>query len=174
MRQVRAKYIEAFTHCLAQRQAKGEDAQCEIRFELDGPKRHELYRILVIDAIQKHPDGAIAVIAFNTSPIVAAHPGLPIASPIAWQAVTFRCSPCGFPEPALLAWGNRWIHDEAPLGPRDGLTGIIHSVSQPELQDGLLEFTVDFGTAPFEAFEELTAFFEGHVESVITYREGEG
>jgi hypothetical protein len=126
-----------------------------------------------VDALAKKPDGSHTAIRFTASPVEANYPGLRIASPLMWHELTFRCRPTGFPEDRLLAWGNRWIHDEAPpLGGQDGLTGIIHSVSQPELRNSLLEFTVDLGSAPFEAFEELLLSLAGHVEAVLTYEEG--
>jgi hypothetical protein len=174
MRHVRANYIEAFTNGFARLKADGPEVHAEIRLELKGPRRNELYQLVVVDAVRKDADGAITTVDFRTSPVVATYPGLPIASPIAWQTVTFRCGQLGFPEPDLIAWGSRWIHDEAPpLGPQDGFTGIIHSVSQPETHDGLVEFNVDFGTAPFDAFEELTALLKGHVEVVYTSEERE-
>jgi hypothetical protein len=175
MHQVRAKYIEGFIRRLAQCRAQGQEVHPEIRFELPTAKRHELYRLIVVDALEKKPDGSHAAIRFTTSPIEAHHPGLSIVSPVMWDEVTFRCRPIGFPEERLLTWGNRWIHDEAPpLGVCDGLTGIIHSVSQPELRNGFLEFMVDLGSAPFEAFEELLMLLAGHVEAALTYNVGEG
>jgi len=173
MHQVRAKYIEAFIQSLAQRQAQGQDVHPEIRFELPAAKRHELYRLVVVDAIEKKPDGSHAAIRFTTSPIEADYSGLPIVSPVTWEELTFRCRPMGFPEERVVVWGNRWIHDEAPpLGAQDGLTGIIHSVSQPELRNGLVEFRVDLGSAPLDAFEELLSLLAGHVEALLTYRAG--
>jgi len=172
MRNVRAKYIDAFSQGLARRRAASQDVHAEIRLELNGEKRHELYKLLVADAIERDANGVITAIAFTTSTIGATYLDLPILTPLAWQAVTFRCRTHEFPASHLIAWGNRWIYDEAPpLGAQDGLTGIIHSVSQPEPKADRLVFDVDFGSAPFQAFEELIALLASHIEAVLTYGE---
>ena len=174
MRDVRANYISAFKRHFARLKAEGQDVHAEVRVEYGAPKRHELYRLAVVDVIKKDAEGKVAATSIVTSPIVADCIGLPIRSPIAWPAVTFRCNPADFPEADVVAWGNRWIHDEdPPLGPQDGLTGIIHFVGQPELNEGLLEFEVDFGSAPLEAFQELSNVLGDSIEAVVTYEIGD-
>jgi hypothetical protein len=174
MRNVRANYLTSFARHFERLKAEERNVHVEIRVEYGDPKRYELYRLAVIDVIEKDAEGKTAATRIVTSPIVATFPGLPISSPIAWHAVTFRCNPLGFPEEDLVAWGNRWIRDEAPpLGPQDGLTGIIHFVSQPELHAGLLEFEVDFGSAPIEAFEELTTVLSGCIKEILTYEDSD-
>lgn len=170
MHNVRANYIAAFTRHFSQLKANGHDVHAEIRVEYGSPKRHELYRQAVMDVMIRDAAGAVSATRTVTSPIDADHPGLPIVSSIAWHAVTFRCKPRDFPEAELVAWGNRWINDEQPpLGPQDGLTGIIHFVSQPDEHDGILEFEVDFGSAPFAALQELTELLGNHIVEVLSY-----
>lgn len=170
MRNVRAHYIAAFNRHFAQMKAGGQNVYAEIRLEYGGPKRHELFRQAVTDVLSKDTAGAVSATRIVTSPMEASYPGVPIVSTIAWHAVSFRCRLEDFPESELVAWGNRWIHDgDPPLGPQDGLTGIIHFVSQPEGHDGIVEFEVDFGSAPFEAFEELTEMLGHRIVEVLSY-----
>ena len=97
-------------------------------------------------------------------------PGLPIDAPIVWNGIEFRCVPEHFPEEALVSWGSRWITDESPpLGPQDNLTGIIHSVTEPSSSHSHVEFSVDFGSAPVVAFDELVALLGSNLYSVGSY-----
>jgi hypothetical protein len=170
MRNVRANYVNAFNRHFAQMKAGGQNVYAEIRFEYGGPKRHELYRQAVMDVIVKDSEGAVSGTRIVTSPIQANYSGLPIVSSVAWHALVFRCKLVDFPEAELVAWGTRWISDEdPPLGSQDGLTGIIHFVSEPEERDGIVEFEVDFGSAPFEAFEELTEMLGDRIVEVLSY-----
>lgn len=172
MRNVRANYIAAFTKHFAQSKDAGHNVHAEIRVEYGDPKRHDLYRNAVIDMLRKDETGAVSATRIVTSPMEASYPGVPITSRVAWHSMTFRCEPLEFPENDLVAWGERWIHDEnPPLGPQDGLTGIIHFVSEPELTDDLVEFEVDFGSAPFEAFEELATLLSGRILEVLSDEE---
>ena len=172
MRNARASYLAAFNRHFAQLKAGGQNIHAEIRLEYGAVKRHELYRQAVTDILREDATGKVSATRIVTSPVEASYPGLPIVSFIAWHAVTFRCKSEAFPEAELVAWGNRWIHDEdPPLGPQDGLTGIIHFVGQPEEHDGIFEFEVDFGSAPFEAFEELTTMLGSRIVEVLSYED---
>lgn len=75
--------------------------------------------------------------------------------PIAWNGVDFQVAPI-LDRPGLEAWALRWldVNDDHPQD-GDGLQGVVHSVSDPEDQDGSAKFSVDFGSAPVEAFEQL-------------------
>ena len=53
----------------------------------------------------------------------------------------------------LREWFFRWFHEGDPAD--DELLGGIHFMSDPEEGDGAAEVTIDLGTAPVEAFEEL-------------------
>ncbi len=170
MRDARTSYIAFFNKALLARQRDRPGVTGEVRLELNKQSSHELYRLFVVDALEKKPDGTVGVVEFNSDPVAASYPELNIETPVAWNGITFRCIAVAFPEEKLLAWGNRWIHDEAPpLGIQDGLTGIIHSVTQPEPVRGHMEFSVDFGSAPFQAFEELLLAFAGRIQGVGSY-----
>jgi hypothetical protein len=170
MREVRAKYIAEFQKLLQELQSDGKHISPEVRLEVNEESDHELYRLYVMDFLERKPDGTVGAIELGCAPIETAHPGLRIDAPICWNGVTFKCLAASFPEDDVLAWGNRWIHDESPpLGQQDGLTGVIHSVSEPKTVGENVEFSVDFGSAPFEAFDELLASLGGSILSIGTY-----
>ncbi|WP_211340623.1 hypothetical protein, partial [Thermomonas haemolytica] len=56
-----------------------------------------------------------------------------------------------------------------PLGPQNDLTGIIHSVTEPSLTHSHIEFSVDFGSAPVAAFDELVALLGSNLHSIGSY-----
>ena len=158
MRDVRAKYIAAFHEVLHELETEGRRVTPEVRVEVNLQASHELYRLLVVDVLEQKPDGTVGAIEINCDEIATSHGGLHIEAPVVWNGVVLKCRKEGFSENGVLAWGNRWILDESPpLGPQDGLTGVIHSVTQPEIVSDAVEFSVDFGSAPFQAFEELLA-----------------
>ncbi|MEZ4376230.1 MAG: hypothetical protein R3B07_35830 [Polyangiaceae bacterium] len=70
---------------------------------------------------------------------------LVVARPLTLSAVT-----------PLRDWFLRWFdpEDEAELH-EDGLYHVVHFLSDPEEADGALQFIVDFGSAPVDAFDAL-------------------
>ena len=53
----------------------------------------------------------------------------------------------------LRSWFFNWFAEEDP--PEDEISGGIHFLSDPEERVGYFQFSIDLGTAPVEAFEEL-------------------
>lgn len=169
MQSVRDKYIASFHKLWQQLESQGRKIAPEIRIELSRSSEHDLYRQYVMDFLERRPDGTVGSIEMSCDPVETTVPGLAIAGPVGWNGITFACNGSTFHEVDLLNWGNRWIHDESPaLGPQDGLTGVIHSVASPELVGGNIEFTVDFGSAPMEAFDELLRSLGGTILSIRT------
>lgn len=68
----------------------------------------------------------------------------------------------------LIKWAKKWIDElETKREDLNGLTGIIHSVTKPELIDNIFSFSVDFGSAHTEAFQELiNEFYIQNIKSV--------
>jgi len=75
--------------------------------------------------------------------------------PIAWNGVDFRinASPSWT---SLEAWALRWLDvEDKHEQDANGLQGVIHSVTAPKAGGGQSEFSVDFGSAPILAMQEL-------------------
>lgn len=169
--QARSHYLQQLSSTLLSLSSQGRSVYPEICFELERPEaRSELYRLYVVDILERLPDGETKAMDINVDPSPMHVPGLPIDAPIVWNGIEFRCVPEHFPEEALVSWGSRWITDESPpLGPQDDLTGIIHSVTEPVLSHSHVEFSVDFGSAPVTAFDELVALLGGNLQSIGSY-----
>lgn len=168
---MRSRYLTQLSSTLASLSSQGRSVYPEICLELERPEaRSQLYRLYVVDILERLPDGDTKVIEINVDPSALQIPCLPIDAPIAWNGIEFRCFSENFAEEALVIWGSRWIADEAPpLGPQDNLTGIIHSVTEPSLRHAHVEFSVDFGSAPVAAFDELVALLGGSLRSLGSY-----
>lgn len=83
---------------------------------------------------------------------------------ISWDYMRFQISPVNTQtnwEP-IRQWFLRWFDAEDEKAPNeDGLIGIAHFISDPEVAAGTAEIVVDLGSAPSDA---LGAFFDGLIQ----------
>jgi hypothetical protein len=171
LEQARSLYLNELSEALSSLSSEGRNVYPEICLEIERPEAScELYRLYVVDILERSPDGESKLLEINVDPRPMDIPGLRIDAPIAWNAIEFRCSPAGFPVAALVAWGNRWISDASPpFGPQNSFTGIIHSITEPSFTHSHVEFSVDFGSAPVAAFHELVEILGGCLNSLGSY-----
>ncbi|TWT66272.1 hypothetical protein Pla123a_46660 [Posidoniimonas polymericola] len=168
---VRDNYLQRYGEAIRSYQRAGRNVFTELCLDVTSAvRRHSVYRLIVVDCLEKLPDGQTKVIEINVDPIDAKLPGLPIDAPIVWNGVEFRCDMEEFPEASVISWAERWISDESPpLGPQGPWTGIIHSVTEPTQRGDRIEFSVDFGSAPVTAFFELVGILAGRIQAVGSY-----
>ncbi len=63
----------------------------------------------------------------------------------------------------LKAWFLRWFDPEdANQADAQGLFGVVHNLEEPKASDGGVEWTVDFGSAPVEAIQDMIDRLETH------------
>ena len=76
--------------------------------------------------------------------------------PFVWNGVEFVSGTAPKNISLLTDWVWRWL-DDGDMKPQDsdGLSEVIHSVTYPKVKDSRWSFSVDFGSAPVKAFEEL-------------------
>src|SRR5690606_34968758 len=131
LEQARSQYLNELNSVLSSLSSQGRSVYAEICMEIERPEaRNELYRLYVVDILERLPDGETRMLEINVDPSPVEIAGLRVDAPVAWNAIEFRCSADGLPEDALVAWGSRWISDASPpSGPQDNLTGIIHSIT---------------------------------------------
>ena len=65
MRNVRAKYIACFNRGLGELRAERRVIGSELRVQLNVPQPHEIYDILVVDALETKSDGSKGVIKIS-------------------------------------------------------------------------------------------------------------
>ena len=81
--------------------------------------------------------------------------------PFAWQGftVTMPNEPT-YDWSALQEWYWKWFQEEEVDDPEAPiLLGAVHSLSEPAVRDDVIEFSVDLGSAPIAAFEEMLDAF---------------
>ena len=77
-------------------------------------------------------------------------------NPFYWNGCEFILNSFPSTDDWLINWTKKWI-DEDNVNPKDsnGLFGVIHNVTKPELSKELYSFSVDFGSVDVEAFMDL-------------------
>lgn len=111
----------------------------------------------MVDGVSKFRDVSPATF-LNFSPIRTSltDRSLFIASPISWCGVEFKVDTVGFDVSRLECWIEKWLDlEDANEVDSDGLQGAIHNVTEPELSENVVLFSVDFGSAPARCFTEL-------------------
>ena len=62
---------------------------------------------------------------------------------------------------ALVEWYHRWFDEFDTKGPlKKEFQEVVHSMEVTEQRDGVTKLTIDFGSAPKSAFEELLEAFD--------------
>jgi hypothetical protein len=137
----------------------------ELLLQLPGTDQlPERYRVWRIDWAWRSPDRAVQLTECNLEPLEStaligtySEDGLEIdLFPIVWNAIQFRLKTVRQDWNDYESWYDRWLdRDELRQPGRDHLSGVVHHASQPRFQNKRVEFQIDFGSAPMEAFEEL-------------------
>ncbi len=75
---------------------------------------------------------------------------------ISWQFVEFACNKFDSSNSKFMEWCTYWMDlDDKFASNEDGLSGVLHFVSNPECADEETIFYVDFGSAPLKCFSSL-------------------
>jgi len=79
-------------------------------------------------------------------------------SPFVWNGCEFKLDKK--PNDAYIIWARKWIDiDDTKKPTTDGFQNVIHSVTFPQEVSGEWTMSIDFGSAPIEAFKELLDIF---------------
>lgn len=76
--------------------------------------------------------------------------------PFVWNRVEFRSTYTPKNIQPLTEWTNKWmdLEDKNTID-KNGLSGVIHSVTYPNTNNSFWYFMVDFGSSPTESFDDL-------------------
>jgi hypothetical protein len=159
--QIREHYLGVLTSSLKEFQHEFSPAAPELLLEV-GRETAYAFRLFRID-MASNVGGQSKMQDVNPSTHLnfppqsfAPFPGLALTlNPIAWNGVDFTIHAISNWD-GLEEWTLRWLDvDDSHPQDENGLQGVIHSVTTPEVSDGSTAFSVDFGSAPVAAFEEL-------------------
>lgn len=159
---IRKYYLECFRQSINEAQGHYDQFTTELLLELPTLKHHEYcYRLYRADIIGKRL-GKAGVREVNVTPRTAEPNELGFGNiisfdwPLVWNGIEFRIADAQPNEHRIIEWASKWLdisdnrYDEAAQ-----FQGVVHSVAPPERTDMGYEFSVDFGSAPVTAFDEL-------------------
>ncbi len=174
----RTHYLSHYRRAIYEYRERFTPSSPEVLLDLPSstsPLPYRLYRIDLASGAQSPPDLA----DLNTDPHAdlasTSHepvPGLQvILRTFVWNGLEFWASPAPKDEGALSHWVERWldVNDDRPVD-SDGLSGVIHSATQPELTEQGWSFSVDFGSAPMAALRELLVLLSDAGVTRLTLR----
>jgi hypothetical protein len=163
--QVRSHYLKGYLESLSEFRSSHSPSAPEVMFELprEAPLAFKLYRV----DMGSNSSSGFKVKEANLETHLEFEPfrergasGLELTVfPIAWNGVEFQGDFTSDTE-LLEQWALKWLDAEDQHQQNEhGLQSVIHSVTKLEEQDGLVGFSIDFGSAPVEALSELLAVF---------------
>lgn|SRR5690242_17469402 len=158
----RELYMTAYRQALSKAAQGHDSALPEVKVEATEEKLRKPYRYYTLDIFCKRADksGPIEVnlaSADAMTPVRENWQGLDVTlHPFVWNGLEFRLDGDLADDARLVAWMDKWM-DIAEKKPRDAnrLSQIAHNVTQPEKRKAGWTFSVDFGSAPLDAFVEL-------------------
>jgi hypothetical protein len=158
----REHYLSVYLRGISEARDKHDVAVPEVKIETTKEKLRKPYRYYTLDIFCRRGDksGPIEVnlaAARAFRPVSENWQGLDVTlHPFVWNGLEFRLDGDLADEAGLLAWMDKWM-DVPERKPKDEnrLSQIVHNVTQPERTPGGWSFSVDFGSAPLDAFVEL-------------------
>lgn len=158
---VREHYLDALQKSLSDLKQKHSSVAAELLLEIGRETAYafRLYRVdmaTTVDGVPKMCECNLSNY-LNFSPrTFTLYPGLSLAlSPIAWNGVEIMIDMVP-PLAALEQWTLRWLDvNDTHEDDERGYQSVIHSVTAPTTADGWTTFSVDFGSAPVVAVQEL-------------------
>ncbi len=90
-----------------------------------------------------------------------------VISPFAWNACPVRMVQADEGIEPITEWFEEWFDaDEVKTPGEDGLLGVVHSIRREPGEASVVHLSIDLGSAPIEAFEEMIeAMFNCKAES---------
>jgi hypothetical protein len=163
--QIREHYLTAFTSSLEPFQHNFSPSAPEVLLEINRETAYafRLYRADMVSNVngeaniqEVNPPTHLHFPLQTFTPL----PKLALAiQPIAWNGVEFTINTVPSWK-GLEDWALRWLDvEDNHTHDGSGFQGVIHSVTVPETSQGSSSFSVDFGSAPITAFEELLQLF---------------
>ncbi len=165
----RNHYLEGYAKAVQNRQ----DHTPEVGMQVgdDAPEPYNLYRFDLVSFDGDEP----SLVEVNLESYIESEPMIYQVGDMAveiqslhWNGIEFSVQPAIVDEEPLKVWAIRWLDLEEDLD----LGGFIHSLTAPEDDRGYTMWSVDFGTAPVQAVQELLQVLAGlGVKSVKLHSE---
>jgi hypothetical protein len=159
---VRDHYVEQFEDFAADQARESAQGASEVKFRLQ--ETSQLFgHVYCVDFLKGEADGGAQVVEFQPARILSfseiqgsiGDAALTVEH-LRWDDVVIRHDAPSLPPDMLLAWFERWFDPQDERHAVGGeISRVIHSMLVgPEM------LSIDFGTAPPEAFVEILAILE--------------
>ena len=166
-------YLERFRQSIAKATLELDGIATELLIEIPSlPHSEYCYRLYRVDVIGQR-DGVSQVREVTLSEGSQASNcqwaqshNVKFAAPIVWYGIEFEVTGI-CPHEELISWTSRWldIEDERWVDSQE-FQMVIHSVTPPTRTVNGFQISVDFGSAPLEAFDELVQLLSKTAELV--------
>ena len=167
LEQVREHYLSGYQESILSFSSNYEKSAAEILLELQNrehlPEPYRLYRIDMGSGdtspatfLEFNHEAHLKFdpIEFSAGSISA------MLHPVSWNGVEFKTDTFDPSDELLADWAIKWIDlDENGVPDKFGFEGYIHSITYPEVQDGSMRFSIDFGSAPVDCIYDLFSIF---------------
>jgi hypothetical protein len=158
----RENYRSVYLRAICEARGRHDVAMPEVKVETTTEELRKPYRYYTLDIFCRRGDksGPMEVnltAASDFAPVRENWQGLDVTlHPFVWNGLELRLDGDLADDARLVAWMDRWM-DIGDKKPKDEnhLSQIVHNVTQPERTRGAWSFSVDFGSAPLDAFVEL-------------------
>jgi hypothetical protein len=163
LEQVREHYLQGYRQSYESFSQAHEKSAPEVLLQLQNRDKlslaYQLYRIDMASGDSDSPNFSefnheshlsFSPIQFTANSIEAE------LHPIAWNAVEFETNEFDINSEVLSDWALKWIdQEEQAESDEPGIGCYIHSITFPELENGKVHFSIDFGSATITSFHEL-------------------
>lgn len=163
LEQVREHYLQGYRQAYVSFSQAHEKSAPEVLLQLQNreklPLPYQLYRVDMASGDSASPNFSefnheshlsFSPIQFTANSIEAE------LHPIAWNAVEFETNEFDINSEVLSDWALKWLDQEEQADSDEfGIGCYIHSITFPELENGKVHFSIDFGTATIGSFYEL-------------------
>jgi hypothetical protein len=158
----REGYLTAYRQAVSEALRGHDTAVPEVKVEATEEKLRKPYRYYTLDIFCRRGEKSCPIevnlaSANAMTPVRENWQGLDVTlHPFVWNGLEFRLDGDLADDARLVAWMGKWM-DIAEKKPKDAnrLSQIAHNVTQPEKKRAGWSFSVDFGSAPLDAFVEL-------------------
>ena len=158
---VRDHYLDCFRESIADARSRFTEFTTELLLELPTLKYPEYcYRLYRVDIIGKRVEES-GVVEVNVTEREVQWRGLfpstvTVDTPLVWNGVEFRVANSKLPVNELAEWTTNWLDvSDDRYSKTAEFQHVIHSNTPPKPIDSGYHISVDFGSAPVVAFDEL-------------------
>ena len=159
---IRDYFLDSFRKSIAEARSEFDQFTTELLLEIPSLKHPDYcYRLYRADIVGKR-DGKSEIREITLGErevsdwqsIVPA--GMSIDAPMGWYGIEFDVVGAPPDEPALLDWASRWMDiSDSRYDESAEFQQAVHSVTPPRITESGFTLSVDFGSAPTDAFDEL-------------------